>query len=43
MGLMFCNRVMQAISGAIDVQSELGQGTVVTLYFRPLSEAGSAL
>jgi two-component system, response regulator PhcR len=43
MGLMFCNRVMQAISGAIDVQSELGQGTAVTLYFRPLSEGGAAI
>jgi len=39
MGLMFCHRVMQAISGAIEVRSELGQGTVVTLYFRPLPEA----
>ncbi|MCG2593477.1 hybrid sensor histidine kinase/response regulator [Ramlibacter sp. XY19] len=38
MGLMFCNRVMQAISGSIDVQSELGQGTAVTLYFRPVDE-----
>jgi two-component system response regulator PhcR len=38
MGLMFCNRVMQAISGSVDVQSELGQGTAVTLYFRPIEE-----
>src|SRR6478735_4493458 len=36
MGLMFCHRVMQALSGAIDVRSEVGQGTAVTLYFRPV-------
>jgi two-component system response regulator PhcR len=42
MGLMFCHRVMQAISGVIDVQSEEGQGTAVTLFFRPLSEQGSS-
>ncbi|MDB5858497.1 MAG: putative histidine kinase, atypical hybrid [Ramlibacter sp.] len=42
MGLMFCHRVMQAISGSLDVQSELGQGTAVTLFFRPMSENGSA-
>jgi two-component system response regulator PhcR len=41
MGLMFCNRVMQAISGSIDVQSELGQGTAVTLFFRPLEDSVS--
>jgi two-component system response regulator PhcR len=36
MGLMFCQRVMQAISGSIEVQSTVGEGTMVSLYFRPL-------
>jgi two-component system response regulator PhcR len=36
MGLMFCQRVMQAISGSIEVQSEPGQGTTVTLFFQRL-------
>lgn len=36
MGLMFCQRVMQAIQGSIEVHSTLGQGTMVTLAFRPL-------
>jgi two-component system, response regulator PhcR len=36
MGLMFCQRVMQAISGAIEVHSTLGEGAMVTLYFQPL-------
>ncbi|MBP6404919.1 MAG: hybrid sensor histidine kinase/response regulator [Proteobacteria bacterium] len=36
MGLMFCQRVMQAAGGAIQIQSQLGQGTTVTLYFKPL-------
>lgn len=35
MGLMFCQRVMQAISGSIEIQSELGHGTTVTLFFQP--------
>ncbi len=35
MGLMFCQRVMQAISGAVEVHSTLGEGTMVTLYFHP--------
>lgn len=35
MGLMFCNRVMQSIGGSIDIQSTLGQGTAVSLYFAP--------
>ncbi|MBE7368238.1 hybrid sensor histidine kinase/response regulator [Ramlibacter pallidus] len=35
MGLMFCQRVMQAINGSIQVESTLGEGTVVTLYFQP--------
>ncbi len=37
MGLMFCQRVMQAAGGAIQIRSEVGQGTTVTLYFKPLS------
>ena len=36
MGLMFCQRVMQAIGGSIEVQSTLGEGTQVTLFFQPL-------
>lgn len=36
MGLMFCQRVMQAISGSIEVHSTVGEGTMVTLYFQPL-------
>jgi two-component system response regulator PhcR len=39
MGLMFCQRVMQAIDGAIEVHSTLGEGTLVTLYFRSLARA----
>jgi two-component system response regulator PhcR len=39
MGLMFCQRVMQAISGAIEVHSTLGEGTMVTLYFQPLGSS----
>jgi two-component system, response regulator PhcR len=35
MGLMFCQRVMQAISGQIEVHSTVGEGTLVTLYFQP--------
>jgi two-component system, response regulator PhcR len=37
MGLMFCHRVMQSIGGAIEVDSIVGAGTTVTLYFRPES------
>jgi two-component system response regulator PhcR len=33
MGLMFCHRVMQSISGNIGIDSQLGQGTIVTLAF----------
>ncbi|NML48329.1 hybrid sensor histidine kinase/response regulator [Ramlibacter sp. G-1-2-2] len=40
MGLMFCHRVMQAISGSIEIRSTVGQGTAVTLYFQPLAEQG---
>ncbi len=36
MGLMFCQRVMQAISGAVEVHSTLDEGTMVTLFFQPL-------
>ena len=34
MGLMFCQRVMQAINGTIEVQSTVGEGTMATLYFQ---------
>jgi two-component system response regulator PhcR len=37
MGLMFCQRVMQAINGSIEISSQLGQGTAITLYFRQLA------
>ena len=40
MGLMFCQRVMQAINGSIQVQSTLGEGAAVTLYFQPLGIPG---
>ncbi|MFT3718552.1 ATP-binding protein [Pseudorhodoferax sp.] len=33
MGLVFCRRVMQALGGDIDIQSEPGQGCTVTLAF----------
>ncbi|WP_286851440.1 ATP-binding protein, partial [Hydrogenophaga sp. 70-12] len=33
MGLMFCQRVMQAAGGAIRLQSALGHGTTVELAF----------
>lgn len=35
MGLMFCQRVMQAINGSIQVQSTPGDGATVTLFFQP--------
>ncbi len=35
MGLMFCQRVMQSIGGTIDIRSAPGEGTVITLLFRP--------
>ncbi len=35
MGLMFCQRVMQAAGGAIHIESQVGQGTTVTLSFKP--------
>jgi two-component system response regulator PhcR len=35
MGLLFCRRVMESIHGEIVVESDLGAGTRVTLYFRP--------
>jgi two-component system, response regulator PhcR len=39
MGLMFCRRVMQSIGGEIEVASPPGQGTAVTLYFKPVAPA----
>lgn len=41
MGLMFCQRVMHAIGGSIEVQSTLGEGASVTLFFQHLA-AGTA-
>jgi two-component system response regulator PhcR len=38
MGLMFCQRVMQSIGGAIEIKSQLGQGATMTLYFRPIND-----
>ena len=35
MGLMFCQRVMQSAGGAIEIDSHLGEGTTITLYFKP--------
>jgi two-component system response regulator PhcR len=35
MGLMFCQRVMQSISGGIEIDSSPGAGTTVTLRFKP--------
>ena len=34
MGLMFCHRVMQSIGGSIGIESTLGEGTAVSLFFR---------
>jgi two-component system, response regulator PhcR len=42
MGLMFCQRVMQSIGGAIEVESELGRGAAVTLFFQPIQNATHA-
>lgn len=42
MGLMFCQRVMQSIGGAIQIESELGHGATVTLYFQPINNATHA-
>ena len=41
MGLMFCQRVMQAIRGSIEVHSVVDDGTSVTLYFQQVV-AGAA-
>ena len=38
MGLVFCQRVMSTLGGAMEVRSTLGQGAVVTLYFPTSSE-----
>ena len=42
MGLMFCQRVMQSIGGAIEIESELGHGATMTLYFQPINNATHA-
>ncbi|MGA0572281.1 hybrid sensor histidine kinase/response regulator [Variovorax sp. VNK109] len=36
MGLMFCRRVVQSLGGAIDIESNLGKGACVSLYFPSL-------
>jgi two-component system response regulator PhcR len=38
MGLMFCRRVIESTGGGIEVASELGQGTTVTLWFKPRAD-----
>lgn len=35
MGLMFCRRVVESGGGSIEVDSRVGHGTTVTLYFKP--------
>ena len=35
MGLLFCRRVVQSMGGLIEIHSEPGQGTRVTLLFKP--------
>jgi len=42
MGLMFCQRVMQSIGGAIEIDSRLGQGATMTLYFQSIHDATHA-
>jgi two-component system response regulator PhcR len=42
MGLMFCRRVMQSIGGSIAIESEVGRGTAMTLYFQPFNNATPA-
>lgn len=39
MGLVFCRRVVQSIGGSIEIDSEPGRGTAVTLYFNALLPA----
>lgn len=41
MGLVFCQRVMSTLGGAMEVRSTLGQGAVVTLYFPTSTEETS--
>ncbi len=38
MGLVFCSRVLQSVGGSIDIESELGAGTTVTLRFPSITE-----
>lgn len=42
MGLMFCQRVMQSIGGAIEIESDQGHGAAMTLYFQSVSNATHA-
>ena len=41
MGLVFCRRVLQAVGGSIDIQSEPGQGCHVTLVFQNIEDTGT--
>ena len=34
MGLLFCRRVVQSMGGLIEISTELGRGTSVTLLFK---------
>ncbi len=43
MGLVFCRRVVQSIGGSIEINSEPGRGTTVTLYFQPFKETEGGL
>jgi two-component system response regulator PhcR len=36
MGLLFCQRVMNSMKGAMEIQSVLGAGTTITLLLQPL-------
>lgn len=42
MGLVFCRRVVQSIGGSIEINSEPGRGTTVSLYFQPFKETEGA-
>lgn len=39
MGLLFCQRVMNSMKGAMEIQSVVGQGTAITLLLQPLAQA----
>ena len=39
MGLMFCQRVMQSAGGTIEIESQVGESTAISLYFKPQAAA----